>query len=418
MTPVSVQILDVFSLRVDTDNENIRHAALRFLTKVAEQTGITPAVLTVTDITLCTGDLPIDEGGYSKIYVATHHGMNVALKRLHRNITFDGLKRNETLRAFCREALVWRSLQHQHVLPFLGVDHSTFPSYLCLGPPYLTNGTISKHIGRNGRRNVDLVAMLIQIADGLQYLHTRQIVHGDLRAANILVDEYGGVRLADFGLSTYVDATTTSSHTSGTIRWMAPELHDPRAFSLNHARRTTCSDIYAFAHVCLEVYTGLRPFPKMKLDTEVLLAVVRGERPERPWPSGKNEDIIALPDWLWTLVSCCWVHKPEHRPLISDVVSWLDIRGDLSIRLSGSQQIAPEMLDTQITVCRVLQDGMVSDRSIFVDYDGSPEAPGYLNHEPSSSVYPSSTRLPSPSESTPPLFSYDVTKGKRTLLRS
>jgi len=47
---------------------------------------------------------------------------------------------------FCREALVWRQLQHPHVLPFLGVDVDTFPGSLCMVSPWLQRGTLSKHL--------------------------------------------------------------------------------------------------------------------------------------------------------------------------------------------------------------------------------------------------------------------------------
>lgn len=63
------------------------------------------------------------------------------------------------------------------------------------------------------------------------------------------------IRLADFGLAKFTDitlATDTSNH-NGSVRWMAPELHLPEECELERYQRTTQSDIYAFACVCLEV---------------------------------------------------------------------------------------------------------------------------------------------------------------------
>jgi serine/threonine protein kinase len=68
------------------------------------------------------------------------------------------------------------------------------------------------------------------------------------------VDEEWHVRLADFGLAVFSDATITAhnSHHGGSVRWMAPELHYPQAFGLKHSRRTFDTDVYSFACVCIE----------------------------------------------------------------------------------------------------------------------------------------------------------------------
>lgn len=101
-----------------------------------------------------------------------------------------------------------------------------------------------------------IVAQLHQIALGLVYLHSEGIVHGDLHAGNILIDETGGVRLADFGLSLLSEGTGYnygSQHGGGAVHFTAPELFDPDAFGLKSSRPTFRSDIYALACVCIEV---------------------------------------------------------------------------------------------------------------------------------------------------------------------
>jgi serine/threonine protein kinase len=71
--------------------------------------------------------------------------------------------------------------------------------------------------------------------------------------SNILIDEAWHAVIADFGLAVFVDATANTSHGSGSIRWMAPELINPTSFELEQSRRTPASDVYAFACACLEV---------------------------------------------------------------------------------------------------------------------------------------------------------------------
>lgn len=98
---------------------------------------------------------------------------------------------------------------------------------------------------------------LYQIALGLAYLHAEGVVHGDLHAGNVLVDENGAIRLTDFGMSLIAEGTAYnygSHHGGGATRWSAPELFDPEAFGLESSRPTFQSDIYAFACVCIEVW--------------------------------------------------------------------------------------------------------------------------------------------------------------------
>lgn len=97
---------------------------------------------------------------------------------------------------------------------------------------------------------------LHQTALGLAYLHSEGIVHGDLHAGNLLVDENGSIRLTDFGMSLIAEGTAYnygSQHGGGAVHYTAPELFEPETFGLKTSRPTPRSDIYAFACVCTEV---------------------------------------------------------------------------------------------------------------------------------------------------------------------
>ncbi|KAJ7239950.1 kinase-like domain-containing protein, partial [Mycena haematopus] len=207
----------------------------------------------------------------------------------------------------CREALVWKELQHPHILPCLGIDKDSFPSSLCLVSPWMENGTVMSYLEEHGHENVD--KFLYEIAQGLQYLHSRGIVHGDLRGTNILINEDWSACLADFGLSIFSDATRSmTSNRAGSPYWMAPELLDPDRFGEKFAR-TPATDVYAFGCVCLELYTGRPPFASLP-EPGALMKVLNGERPERP--SGPP----AMSDQLWRHVTAYWSDKPMARPTV------------------------------------------------------------------------------------------------------
>ncbi|KAJ7512715.1 kinase-like domain-containing protein [Mycena galericulata] len=205
----------------------------------------------------------------------------------------------------CREALVWKDLHHPNILPFLGIDRDSFPSELCMVSPWMEHGTVLDYLKAHQHANVH--KLLLEIAQGLEYLHSKNIVHGDLRGANILVTENSTACLADFGLSVFTDVTaSTSSNRAGCIYWMAPELIAPERFGCGYAR-TSASDVYAFGCVCLELCTGLPPFSELS-QPAAILRIISGHRAERPRGN------IVMSDALWKYVVMCWAKSPVKRP--------------------------------------------------------------------------------------------------------
>ncbi|KAJ6529772.1 kinase-like domain-containing protein [Mycena capillaripes] len=237
----------------------------------------------------------------------------VALKRIRTFTTESTL--NSTRLKFCREALVWQGLRHRFILPLLGIDRETFPSSFCMVSPWMKNGTALNYLKDHGRGDVN--RLLLETARGLAYLHTQNIVHGDLRGTNILISDDNSACLSDFGLASSVDDTdstmlTSSSNHAGSVRWFAPELISPEAFGCARFIRTPASDVYAYGCVCLELYTGSPPFSDVQPEVAAMLRVIQGERPQRP--AGLSED-------LWNLVSTAWAADRHTRPTIHDIRS-------------------------------------------------------------------------------------------------
>ncbi|KAJ7224796.1 kinase-like domain-containing protein [Mycena rebaudengoi] len=209
---------------------------------------------------------------------------------------------------FCREALIWQQFEHPYILPMLGLYRERFSPSICMVSPWMENGTVLTYLEEHGRQDVD--KFLWQIAQGLEYLHSRNIVHGDLRGVNILITQDRNACLADFDLTSFTEATATSRR-AGTLRWMAPELIDPDRFGIQF-RRTTASDVYAFACVCLELYTGRPPFADIREGG--VLKIAEGERPARPTTTPPMSDA------LWNYLNAWWAENPTTRPPIEVVV--------------------------------------------------------------------------------------------------
>ena len=139
--------------------------------------------------------------------------------------------------------------------------------------------------------------------------------------ANILIDQAGRPRLADFGLLTIImDPTnplTPSSHTQGgSARWMSPELLAPKQFGLNNSRPTEHSDCYALAMVIYETISGNLPFHE-DTDPTVIVKVLDGKR-----PSARGGRFTR---GLWGMLERCWGSQPSSRPAVKDVLQFLEM---------------------------------------------------------------------------------------------
>ncbi|KAJ7288955.1 kinase-like domain-containing protein [Mycena rebaudengoi] len=286
--------------------------ARRIILKLSEACDKLPSSLFITGVT-GRDEHATFVGGFGDIYQASYGGKTVALKLVR---TFHG---RETRLKFCREALVWQDLQHSYILPLIGIDRESFPAtLLCMVSPWMEHGTVLKYLSDHGRANVD--RLLSEIAQGLEYLHSRNIVHGDLRGANILINDQWRACLADFGLTSFSDATTTalSSNRAGSVRWMAPELLDPGRFGHNQFSRTPASDVYAFGCVGLELYTGRPPFADIS-ETAAMFRVIAGGRSLRPSCDP------AISEALWQCLNECWTEDSAARPATDVVVRHMQL---------------------------------------------------------------------------------------------
>ncbi|KAJ8077750.1 hypothetical protein PM082_002183 [Marasmius tenuissimus] len=165
--------------------------------------------------------------------------------------------------------------------------------------------------------DVDHLALAYDVAAGLSYLHSKRIVHGDLKGANVLVSANGKALIGDFGLSRVVETYTpglftSTTDTKGTTRWLSPELLNANL----PCPTTESSDIYAYACVCYEIFTGKQPFYKLQHDGAVINAILYDKKhPER------LEEAKELCDPMWEIMVSCWQHDQNLRPSAADVLA-------------------------------------------------------------------------------------------------
>ena len=203
----------------------------------------------------------VGQGGMASVYKAYHASMDryVAIKVL----PFQFFQNEEFRARFRREVKVIASLEHPYILPVYDSGEDNDMPYLAMR--YLETGSLKRRL-QHGRLNLDEIdPIFTQLSTALGYAHERDVIHLDIKPANVLIDRRGDIFLTDFGIAKLVGDTaefTASGAITGTPAYMSPEQAqgyplDPR------------SNIYSLGIILYELVTGRVPF-----EAETPLAVI------------------------------------------------------------------------------------------------------------------------------------------------
>lgn len=127
---------------------------------------------------------------------------------------------------------------------------------------YVPGGSVTALLNNYGAFEETLTKNFVrQILTGLEYLHDRDIIHRDIKGANILVDNKGGIKISDFGISKKVSNETggKAAHRAslqGSVFWMAPEV-------VKQTGHTRAADIWSVGCVIVEMLTGEHPWAQL-----------------------------------------------------------------------------------------------------------------------------------------------------------
>ncbi|MDX1415929.1 MAG: serine/threonine-protein kinase [Candidatus Promineifilaceae bacterium] len=222
---------------------------------------------------------PCGEGGMAAVYKAFQPGTEryVALKILPRHFAREATFQER----FQQEAQIIANFQHPHILPVF--DYGEEDDYAYLAMPFIEGGTLAELIN-GGMVDYQRVRRIIsQVGDALDYAHSYDVVHRDIKPTNILIDERQNALLTDFGISKIVGDLvniTATGQVIGTPAYMSPEQIKGEALDGR-------SDIYSLGIVLYEMVTGRTPY---RADTPPALFVKHLLDP-LPLPSALKPDI-------------------------------------------------------------------------------------------------------------------------------
>lgn len=230
-------------------------------------------------------EAPIGRGGMATVYKAYHRHLHrhVAIKVMHESLVQDA----DFLARFQREAQIVARLEHPNIVPIY--DYYEHEGKPCLVMKFIDGMTLKRRIIKTGLTLEQTIAILTDVANGLDYAHRQGILHRDMKPSNILIDPDDRVYIADFGLARIVaagDSTISRDMMLGTPFYISPEQARGDT-DLDHR-----TDIYSLAIILYELITGRVPF---QADTPY--AIVHGHiHNTPPPPSDQNPDLPAAVD--------------------------------------------------------------------------------------------------------------------------
>ncbi|KAK1286353.1 Serine/threonine-protein kinase CTR1 [Acorus calamus] len=257
-----------------------------------------------------TNSVDITKGTFR---IALWRGIQVAVKKFGEGVITD----EDKVREFRDELALFQQIRHPNVVQFLGAVTQSSP--MMIVTEYLPKGDLGLYLKRKGAlKPAVAVRLALDIARGMSYLHEHKpeaIIHRDLEPSNILRDDSGHLKVADFGVSKLLKVTNTVredrplSCQDASCRYVAPEVFKNEEYD-------TKADVFSFSLILQEMIEGCPPF-SAKPDGEVPKAYIAKNRPPFRAP-------LKLYSYgLKELIEACWSEKPNDRPTFREIIDRL-----------------------------------------------------------------------------------------------
>ncbi|XP_076941532.1 serine/threonine-protein kinase 54-like [Bidens hawaiensis] len=275
---------------------------------------------TIVPLKLVFGKV-IGRGSFGVVHKGSYQGQTVAVKVLDFGNTRVTKAMMECMKNdFMKEACLWQNLDHPNVTKMIGATmsmktnsrskKSKTESDCCIVSEFVKGGSLRSYLLKNRKKKLPMKTVIqfaLDIAKGLRYLHSKRIIHHDVKPENILIDNQNKLKLTDFGESVYepLELVFTSGEI-GTRGYMAPEV----ASKMPYGQKC---DVYSFGICLWEIYTCDMAYT-YNLDN-IPADIYNEMRPSIP---------VNCPISLAQLMERCWDTNPKKRPEMKAVVVELE----------------------------------------------------------------------------------------------
>ena len=237
-------------------------------------------------------------GGMGKVFKAfdINSKMVVALKVINPEI----MKDEENQKRLSAEGEILSSFQHPNIVEVYEIGKGKEHAFVAM--QYLPNGSLEEYIQKNFPISVkQALTFLQQICTGLEAIHSKNIIHRDLKSGNIMFDENMNIRIMDFGLSKspLITAMTSLGTVLGTLGFVAPE----QVTNVNIDQR---ADIFSLGVIMYQMFTKRLPF-----SGENEIALIHSIFNTQPTPP--HEINPGIPIALSKIIMKCLEKNPENR---------------------------------------------------------------------------------------------------------
>jgi len=335
------------------------------------------------DVTTLTWQLGqrIGRGAFAEVFQAINAetGELMAVKQV--SLPTDGPEDGRAaaaVQALRREIDLMRELEHRHIVRYLGTERTE--GHLNIFLEYVSGGSITSLLSNFGTFEESLVRKYTrQILIGLDFLHSRGIVHCDIKGGNILVTEDGVIKLADFNSSKHIgDIAGAGSNPlkslAGTPQFMAPEV----IRQTGHGKK---ADIWSVGCTVIQMMTGNPPWDHMSNKIAVLFHIASAKEPPK-LPEGISCDGAAF-------LRACFTVDPTLRPSARALVhhDWLaHLSRSLPASAFDSDPVGPlgpgpppaaeaaapddEAVDGEMSLCRLRESAASAAAELEVEVHG------------------------------------------------
>ena len=251
-------------------------------------------------------------GSYGKVYL----GMNIDSGELFviKQVVFtdqqaiSGCPNHEDVAQLEQEIALLATLDHDNIVKYLGTERNNLTNELSIFLEHMPGGSVADLVQRFGGLDEAVIRKYTREAlEGLMYLHKRGIIHRDIKGQNILVDNRGACKLADFGASRYLKETskTTNFSFKGTPVFMSPEV-------IMEQRYSRKSDVWSLGCTVIQMATGNPPYSEHSNHIAALFAITNSNKPP-PIPD-------KLSDQAKQFLLRCFARDPAERASVEDLL--------------------------------------------------------------------------------------------------
>ncbi len=229
----------------------------------------------------------IGSGGYSKVMRGNYKSLPIAIKKLKE---FD-------IKKFMKEIMIIKNFKHPKVPNFYGICKDIKTESMRLITELITGENFDTYVKNNKCSDIEILIYFIELAKILEYFHSYKFIHRDIKPSNIMIDNNLCVRLLDFGISKITNNTHTTTITSGTTIYMAPDnfqIKDNCTEEESRCSITTKVDVWAYGCILSEIFSKEKPWKRERDQHQVIAHLFNKSKFIIPEEKITNKEVISL----------------------------------------------------------------------------------------------------------------------------